>query len=320
MENTKVNNLLVYGLTGLFVVSFVAIAITGLVSIAFFLISPFAFADSIANNEQATAQCLACHGKPGFSINRNGEKINLYVDRAKYSSSIHGTNSCASCHNNLGGIPHKKAVYGKQLAQQVHERCQACHDNVAKIYRNSVHGQKAQLGQDTALCQDCHGTHQIQRKQDASSQAYWQNVPKTCTKCHSGNAKEAYNYSFHGIAVRNGYDKSPNCTDCHGAHEILGPENAKSLVNKQNVPKTCAKCHAKAAPGFANGFEHRVPQDKTNAFSMWVLYKIFIGLIIFDVTMSGSIVLWELSRKYRATADHQQHHVPQGPSSSSLKH
>ncbi len=320
MYKAKLGNIFVYGITGMFVLSFVTMAITGIVSVMLFICSPFAFADSIDNNARANAQCLNCHGKPDFSVNRNGSKINLYVDAKKFGDSIHGTNACASCHNDLGGIPHTKAIYGKALARQVNNRCQACHDTEAKIYKSSIHGDLALRGEDTAYCQDCHGSHSIFRKQDTASMSYWKNVPTTCTKCHSGNVKTAYFYSFHGISVKNGYDKSPNCADCHGAHQILGPSNAKSMVNKANTPNTCAKCHAKAEPGFANGFEHRVPQDKENAFSMWVLYKIFIGLIMFDVVMSGSIVLFELSRKFRAVGDHHAHQTHHDAGSRGLKH
>lgn len=313
MSKAKLGNILVYGLTGLIVTAFVTMAITGIISLTLFALSPLASAaDNIQANEKANAECMRCHGKTDFSVNRNGQKINLYVDIAQYKKTIHGTNACTSCHTDLGGIPHKKAVYGKALALQVNNRCQACHDEVARIYNKSIHGERAQMGKDSALCADCHGSHNIFRKENKAALTYWENVPQTCTKCHNGNVKKAYNYSFHGISVRRGFDKSPTCFDCHGAHQILGPANPASMVSKANVAQTCAKCHAKASAGFANGFEHRVPQDKQNAFSMWIVYKVFIGLIMFDVFMSGSIILFELSRKYRAAGEHQEHSAHSG--------
>ncbi|HEX3033225.1 MAG TPA: cytochrome c3 family protein [Bacillota bacterium] len=307
MIKKKLSNLLVYGLTGMVVISIVTMVLTGIVSLLLFVLSPFAFADSIETNLQANSKCLECHGKPNFSIIRNGNKIDLFVDEAAFKSSIHGTNACASCHNDLGGIPHKKAIYGVARVKQVNDNCQGCHDQAATTYRKSIHGQLTTAGKNNAYCTDCHGTHNILRQENPAALNYWKNVPKTCTGCHTGNVKAAYNYSFHGISVRNGYKKSATCVDCHGAHQILPQENPKSLVNQANTPTTCAKCHAKAAAGFANGREHSVPQDKENAFASWITWKIFLGLIAFDVFMSGSIILFELSRKWRAARDHSEH-------------
>lgn len=308
MYKKKLGNIFVYGLTGMFVLSFVTIALTGIASLLLFVFSPFAFADNIDNNLQANRECLKCHGKPDFSIVRNGKKIDLFVDEAAFKTSIHGTNACASCHNDLGGIPHKKAIYGVARVQQVNGNCQACHDQVTKTYQKSVHGQLALAGKPTAYCTDCHGSHLIFRQENPAALNYWKNVPTTCTTCHTGNVKTAYNYSFHGVSVKNGYEKSATCVDCHGAHQILRQEDPKSMVNQANTPTTCAKCHAKAAAGFANGREHAVPQDREHAFASWITWKIFLGLIVFDVFMSGSIILFELSRKWRAVGDHSEHH------------
>ena len=55
---------------------------------------------------------------------------------------------------------------------------------------------------------------------------------------------------MHGRAVENGSQKAAVCTDCHGAHEILPANDAKSPINKFNVPATCGKCHADVAERF----------------------------------------------------------------------
>ena len=53
----------------------------------------------------------------------------------------------------------------------------------------------------------------------------------------------SYQESVHGKAVAAGSEKAAVCTDCHGAHDILSPADAKSTIFKFNVPTTCAKCH-----------------------------------------------------------------------------
>jgi cytochrome b subunit of formate dehydrogenase/nitrate/TMAO reductase-like tetraheme cytochrome c subunit len=54
----------------------------------------------------------------------------------------------------------------------------------------------------------------------------------------------AYQDSVHGRAVKNGSQTAAVCTDCHGSHEILPANDARSPINKFNVPATCGKCHA----------------------------------------------------------------------------
>ncbi len=46
----------------------------------------------------------------------------------------------------------------------------------------------------------------------------------------------SYQDSVHGRAVANGSQKAAVCTDCHGAHEILPANDAKSPIYKFNVP------------------------------------------------------------------------------------
>ena len=73
-----------------------------------------------------------------------------------------------------------------------------------------------------------------------------------CGRCHySGNPVGApggeifdqYQHSVHGMEVAKGNPKSPICKDCHGTHEILKHDSPESVMYKQNIPKTCGKCH-----------------------------------------------------------------------------
>jgi cytochrome b subunit of formate dehydrogenase len=38
--------------------------------------------------------------------------------------------------------------------------------------------------------------------------------------------------------------KAAECTDCHGAHEILPASDTKSPISKASIPGTCGKCHS----------------------------------------------------------------------------
>jgi hypothetical protein len=50
--------------------------------------------------------------------------------------------------------------------------------------------------------------------------------------------------SRHGeLLLERGDEDAPTCTDCHHAHLILPPEDARSEVHPRNIPATCGMCH-----------------------------------------------------------------------------
>ena len=66
----------------------------------------------------------------------------------------------------------------------------------------------------------------------------------------SAQAFISYQESVHGRAIANGSQRAAVCTDCHGAHEILPANDAKSPISKFTVAQTCGKCHADVANTF----------------------------------------------------------------------
>jgi hypothetical protein len=56
---------------------------------------------------------------------------------------------------------------------------------------------------------------------------------------------DEFRSSRHGqLLLQRGSTDAPTCTDCHDAHTILPPEDARSNVFPTNIPGTCARCHA----------------------------------------------------------------------------
>lgn len=64
---------------------------------------------------------------------------------------------------------------------------------------------------------------------------------------HVGQLAE-FRTSRHGqLLLREGNSDAPTCTDCHDAHTILPPNDARSNVYPTNIVHTCANCHEDAA-------------------------------------------------------------------------
>ena len=84
------------------------------------------------------------------------------------------------------------------------------------------------------------------------------NIPSLCGTCHKEGTPvsqlatigerhvlENYSQSIHGGGLfKRGLIVTAVCTSCHSSHNILPHENPKSTITRNNISKTCMKCHA----------------------------------------------------------------------------
>jgi len=250
------------------------------------------------------------HGNKDLKTQFQGKEISLFVDGKAYQSSVHGQNACTTCHQGVETIPHQNPVYGKELIKQTGEWCNRCHTPAVQQYSTSVHGQPSAIDEGVT-CSSCHGdTHRIEPVKDLASPVAKMNLEATCTGCHDGKVAESYGRSFHGTALNHGYTKAASCVDCHGSHGIFSAQDPQSKVSKQNLPNTCVSCHGgKPVANWADGKEHVTPEDKENAFPLWIVWKVFLVLILFDALQGGSVILLELFHQLRHRLK-AKHHAP----------
>ncbi len=185
---------------------------------------------------QSAADCLVCHGEPSLTMSRHGKTVSLYVDAGKFTSSVHGSLGCVSCHVgfNPSDLPHARKI--KPV------NCQACHtDQQFEGYHRSVHAQLKD-GKPIASCADCHTTHAIRKLTDATPVDRKAFAEATCAKCHPA-VDSTYRTSAHGQAIAAGVTGAPTCIDCHDGHTILAPSDTLSTTNRRNVASMCLKCH-----------------------------------------------------------------------------
>ena len=214
------------------------------------------FSTAPAQPKPKDAECLACHADPTPSA--DGKSTHPAIDAGKMKASIHGASglACVDCHKDVKSAPHDKTP--AKIA------CAQCHADEQSAYAHSYHATARKPdGSVPATCTDCHGdAHTILPATDPKSTVYHSNIPTTCGTCHgqkflmesTGNSNQpfvSYQQSVHGRAVEKGSQQAAVCTDCHGAHDILPANDAKSLINKFNVPATCGRCHAGVQTVFA---------------------------------------------------------------------
>ena len=189
--------------------------------------------------------CIKCHKQNGF---------------LQLSQSVHKSLECADCHNY---ISNNLARHPKNIGTTQKADCYLCHSNISNIHRESIHGISLNEGIDeAAMCWNCHGSHNIQKVKNPNSEVFPLNLGKTCGNCHDNsklvekfsfgvkNPGLLYSQSVHGMLVAKGQANAPNCSICHGVHEIKNRVQPGSKISSFNVPETCGECHKDIAAEF----------------------------------------------------------------------
>ncbi|MBD3232642.1 MAG: hypothetical protein GF315_02850 [candidate division Zixibacteria bacterium] len=149
--------------------------------------------------------------------------------------------SCMKCHQEIEGAPDSPT---KLIVSDIH-------------YRNAI------------SCADCHGGDPTVGYEEGDpslamdpEKGYigvpsYNEIPKFCSRCHSDveymrerrpklriDQHQLYLTSVHGKRLKEGDKRVAQCVSCHGAHGILSSNDVRSSTYVENIPGTCANCHA----------------------------------------------------------------------------
>ncbi|UCF18827.1 MAG: cytochrome c3 family protein [Gemmatimonadota bacterium] len=154
------------------------------------------------------------------------------------------------------------AALDQQQAQRIDPQysCIVCHTDMRRAFLEGVHSERG------IRCHDCHGGDpRAFEVAAAHADPSFVGTPdkiqivELCSSCHSDpNQMRQYGLtvgqlaefqtSRHGqLLLRDRNFDAPTCTDCHNAHMILPPNDARSNVYPTNIVITCARCHENAA-------------------------------------------------------------------------
>jgi hypothetical protein len=214
----------------------------------------------------------------------------LEIDTNSYKASVHGNMDCESCHSR-----ETQGKSGDKLKAVILENCVQCHADADREFAQSVHD-GAGYGPD---CVSCHGDHYILPGSDPSSLVYQGNISETCGKCHR-REKVSFEESFHGKAAALGSKNAPDCTTCHGSHNILSVDNPAALVSLDNKTLLCGECHVGTALG-AQFTEHYQLEAKGPGAPMYWVKKVFMWLILVVVGLFLIHIELDLWHKFRSS-------------------
>lgn len=199
--------------------------------------------------------CMRCHEDTDLvgTDYITGDTVSMHVDARAYNLAAHGGTGCAQCHTDV------TAIYDERPCETVSEAvdCAICHAEQVSQYATSMHGTLAAAGDpDAPSCLDCHQKHATTAQTQPTSPTFPRNVPELCARCHrEGEAAavrvasdvpivRSYEMSIHGKGLlESGLLVTATCTDCHGPHLELPPDDPASRVNPNNLASTCGECH-----------------------------------------------------------------------------
>jgi formate dehydrogenase gamma subunit len=255
--------------------------------------------------------CGKCHSRIGISLDPD---IKLPRSFENYQESTHGkllakgntdVPVCINCH---GG----HAIKGSSDPQStialvnIDQTCGKCHPNEQQLYHQSIHYRALMSGiTDSPTCTGCHGEHIMLSPKDPLSKVSHANVARqTCGKCHENpiiirkyglapDVVQTYNDSYHGLATQLHNVRTPNCADCHNAHDVRTARDSLSTINDANVAATCGKCHPKADLKFAGSYTHQALQPRTGGANYWIarIYWVMIIVVIGGMVLHNLIIL-----------------------------
>lgn len=134
--------------------------------------------------------------------------------------------------------------------------CVVCHADKRQAFVEGIHSERG------IRCDDCHGGDASALEAEPAHSGEFLGSPgkvevvRLCGSCHSdvermrpfglpADQVAEYRTSRHGqLLLEQGNPDVPTCSDCHDAHTILPPEDARSSVHPARIALTCAKCHA----------------------------------------------------------------------------
>jgi Cytochrome c3 len=193
----------------------------------------------------AKVNCASCHGETQKQFDSS---VHADATVGREAQAV----SCVSCHG-YHDVVESEEVRSKTHPLNQPETCGTCHfsrvngkkgKGFVQGFLQSTHGMalsKSGLA-NSATCATCHSSHAVKRTADPSSPMHRRQVPNTCGQCHAGILKD-YLEGVHGQDFAKGVRDVPVCTDCHGEHQILSPQDRQSKVYSTQVALTCAKCH-----------------------------------------------------------------------------
>ena len=229
-------------------------------------------ADDLKGSVHEDLLCTDCHWGDFEEVPHGSKEKPLKIDCTQchddvyegfIKTDIHGRSYikgnprapyCDKCHGGHQILP--IASPGSRMSKKHQsDTCGECHgqeklnleDNITKRnlilrYKDSVHFQAINEGKNGASCTDCHSHHNILSSAESGSTVARTTIMNVCQKCHP-NEVRTYNDGPHGRTLQHGNNDVPNCTICHGDHDMASLRSRVGDAKQWASTQVCIWCH-----------------------------------------------------------------------------
>ncbi len=136
------------------------------------------------------------------------------------------------------------------LISSDNETCMECHSDkslttmrgkreISLFVNINIHNKSVHKDQD---CINCHEDADVKEFPHKEKLA-----PVNCGNCHD-KEKGDFDSGIHGKVHKAKHLYAPDCSECHGKHNIASVSDPSSPSYRTNVPYLCGKCHREGAP------------------------------------------------------------------------
>lgn len=198
-----------------------------------------------------TETCASCHQSADDPW-RSGV-------HAEITDEGHPGAECVDCHG-VHDVAFTSDTLGVPDIPRMNTECASCHvENV--LPPGDPHAA------DTVGCYGCHAPHATRTVDDPLSRLAPENqAEQACERCHTEEVElvrtDVHYAALHGVSARAGRParelhgdaeehEPPACVDCHGGHELAGPETALATIDEAAV---CGECHEEQVESFADSY------------------------------------------------------------------
>lgn len=225
--------------------------------------------------------CYACHANSTLLAPKEGANYSFQITTV--SDSVHHKLTCQQCHPDFryDDAPAATEVWNVNAGLQ----CGNCHkalkdkrlsEPVAQ-YEQSVHAEKIRSGDlSSATCASCHPAHDIYSLRSSVGKAKMRGGEfRVCKRCHE-KRYESFDDYYHGQPYKKGAPDAPSCWQCHGAHEVLGHQEDRSMVSSANIGKTCGQegCHKGSTEKFADQASELIHRKGETREENWLVQQV----------------------------------------------
>lgn len=257
------------------------------------------------------ALCSQCHTASGTVGKRRARKGEVCVTDY-YTSSIHGkgllesglvvTAMCTDCHTAHHELP-KSDSASSVAPHNISKTCAQCHKGIYEKFAKSIHSPTvAKTDKPLPTCANCHQSHTIER---VDTDRFRQEILEKCGGCHE-DVTESYFETVHGKSSKLGYAKAAKCYNCHGAHDILPPDDPNSRLSHQNIVETCGQCHPGSHRQFAGYLTHATHHDRTKYPILYYTFWFMTILLVVTFVLAGTHTLLWLPRSWQMMKKHKE--------------